>query len=126
VLTSLPGIGTLLAAEFLVTVGDTREGFTSADQLAAFAGLAPTARDSGKRAGDDRRMRGGNRALNWVFYQAAIASLRSFPESRAFYDRERVEGKMHNQVLIALTHRRVNVLWAMMRDDTELDAAFAA
>jgi len=119
-------MGMLLAAEFLVAVDDAREGFTSADQLAAFAALAPTARDSGKRAGDDRRMRGGNMALNWVFYQAAFASLRSFPKSRAYYDRERVEGKMHNQVLIALTSRRVNVLWAMMRDDTELDAAFAA
>jgi transposase len=119
-------MGMLLAAEFLVTVGEALTGITSADQLAAFAGLAPTARDSGKRAGDDRRMRGGNRALNWVFYHAAFASLRSFPKSRAYYDRERVEGKLHNQVLIALTRRRVNVLWAMMRDDTELDAAFAA
>jgi transposase len=34
-------MGTLLAEEFLVAVGDLREGFNSADQLAAFAGLAP-------------------------------------------------------------------------------------
>jgi transposase len=47
VLTSLPGMGALLGAEFLVTVGDLRDGFDSADQLAAFAGLAPAARDSG-------------------------------------------------------------------------------
>ena len=84
------------------------------------------ARDSGKRAGDDRRMREGNSALNWVFYRAAFASLRSFPESRAFCDRERVASKMHNQVLIALTRRRVNVLWATMRGDSLFDAAFAA
>jgi transposase len=71
-------------------------------------------------------MRGGNRSLNRVFYQAAFASLRSFPRSRALYDRERVEGKMHNRVLIALTRRRVNVLWARMRDDSEFDAVFAA
>ena len=99
--TSLPGLGILLAAEFLAAVGDTREGFTSADQLAAVVGLAPMARDSGKRAGDDRRMREVNSTLNWVFYRAAFASLRSFPESRAFYDRERVESKMHNQVFDA-------------------------
>jgi transposase len=126
VLTSLPGMGALLATEFLVTVGDPREGFASADQLAAFAGLAPAARDSGKRTGNDRRMRGGNRRLKQVFYQAAFASLRSSPESREFYDRKRAEGKRHNQALIALARRRVNVLWAMLRDGTEFDPALAA
>jgi transposase len=126
VLTSMPGMGALLGAEFLATVGDPRDGFASADQLAAFAGLAPAARDSGKRTGNDRRMRGGNRRLKQVFYQAAFASLRSSPESRAFYDRKRAEGKRHNQALIALARRRVNVLWAMLRDGTEFDPAFAA
>lgn len=126
VLTSLPGMGTLLGAEFLVTVGDPRGGFDSADQLAAFAGLAPAARDSGKRTGNDRRMRGGNRRLKQVFYQWAFASLRSSPHSRAFYDRKRAEGKRHNQALIALARRRVDVLWAMLRDGEEFDPAFAA
>lgn len=86
VLTSLPGMGALLGAEFLATVGDPRDVFASADQLAAFAGLAPAARDSGKRPGNDRRMRGGNRRLKEVFYQAAFANLRGSPESRALYD----------------------------------------
>ena len=57
-LTSLPGMGTRLGAEFLVTVGDPRAKFTGADQLASFAGLAPATRDSGKRTGNNRRMRG--------------------------------------------------------------------
>jgi len=71
-------------------------------------------------------MRGGNRRLKQVFYQAAFASLRGSPESRAFYDRKRAEGKRHNQALIALARRRVNVLWAMLRDGTEFDPALAA
>lgn len=82
-------------------------------------------RDSGKRTGNNRRMRGGNRALKRVFYQAAFASLRSSPHSRTFYDRKRAEGKRHNQALIALARRRVNVLWAMLRDGTEFDPTFA-
>jgi hypothetical protein len=40
-------------------------------------------------------MRGGNKALKRVFYQSAFASLRSAPESKAFYDRKRAEGKRH-------------------------------
>ena len=99
ILTSLPGMGPILGAEFLVAVGDIR-AFSSADRLAAYAGLVPAARDSGKRVGKHRRMRGGNKTLKRVFYQSAFASLCSAPESRAFYERKRAEGKRHTQALI--------------------------
>ena len=125
ILCSLPGMGALLGAEFLVAVGDLC-AFESADQLAAYAGLVPAANDSGKRAGNNRRMRGGNKVLKRVLYQSAFASLRSAPESRAFYDRKRREGKRHTQALIALARRRVNVLWAMLRDGTTFETRSAA
>lgn len=115
VIASLPGMGTLLGAEFLTAAGDL-SAFADAGHLAAYAGLVPAANDSGKRVGNNRRMRGGNRALKRVFYLSAFASLRTTPSSRACYDRKRGEGKRHNQALIALARRRVNVLWAMLRD----------
>jgi transposase len=125
ILTSLPGVGVTLGAEFLVSAGDL-SAFESADKLAAYAGLVPAAHDSGKRTGNNRRMRGGNKALKFVFYQSAFASLRSSAESRAFYDRKRAEGKRHTQALIALARRRVNVLWAMLRDGTTFEARSVA
>jgi len=68
----------------------------------------------------------GTRFLNESIYQSAFASLRTRPESRAFYDRKRAEGKRHTQALIALARRRVNVLWAMLRDRTTFTAPSAA
>jgi transposase len=125
ILASLPGMGPLLGAQFLVGVGNL-SAFDSAEHLAAYSGLVPAANDSGKRIGNNRRMRGGNKNLKRVFYQAAFASLRSSPESRAFYDRKRAEGKRHTQALIALARRRVNVLWAMLRNGTTFETRFAA
>jgi len=116
ILVSLPGMGPRLGAEFLVAVGDL-SSFDSADHLAAYAGLIPVAHDSGKRTGNLRRMHGGNKVLKRVFYQSAFASLRA-PQSRAFYDRKRTEGKRHHQAVLALARRRVNVVWAMLRDET--------
>lgn len=124
ILTSLPGVGVTLGAEFLVAAGDLCS-FESSDKLAAYAGLVPAAHDSGKRVGNDKRMRGGNKALKYVFYQSAFASLRSSSDSRAFYDRKREEGKLHTQALIALARRRVNVLWAMLRDGTTFEPSSA-
>src|SRR3954469_3017851 len=125
ILTSLPGMGPILGAEFLVAVGDIR-AFESADRLAAYAGLVRAARDSGKRVGNNKRMRGGNKTLKRVFYQSAFARLRSAPESRVFYDRKRAEGKRHTQALIALARRRVNVLCAMLRDGNKYEARSAS
>lgn len=118
---SLPGFGVALAARLACLLGEGQR-FASADKLAAYAGLAPVACDSGKRSGVRHRARGGNRALKAVFYQAAFASL-SHPASRAFYDRKRSEGKKHHQALLALARRRVSVLYAMLRDSTLYDPA---
>lgn len=117
VITSLPGIGTLLGAEFLVATGGDMSAFASADHLAGYAGLAPAPRDSGRRTGNLHRPRRYNRQLNRVFYTSALVSISCNPESRAFYDRKRAEGKKHTQAVLALARRRVNVIWALLRDN---------
>lgn len=121
IVASLPGMGPILGAELLVETGDLA-AFDSADSLAAYAGLVPVAHDSGKRVGNHRRGRGGNKVLKRVFCQSAFASLRASPRSRDFYDRKRREGERHTQALIALARRRVNVLWAMLRDGTTFES----
>jgi transposase len=116
VIVSMPGIGVLLGAEFLAATGDMRR-FASADQLASLAGVTPVPRDSGRVSGNLHRPQRYSRPLQRVFYTSALISIRSCPESRQFYDRKRAEGKRHTQAVLALARRRVNVLWALLRDD---------
>ncbi|MGH3373774.1 MAG: IS110 family transposase [Actinoallomurus sp.] len=116
VIQSMPGIGTILGAEFLATTGGDLSAFDSADHLAAYAGLAPAPRDSGRITGNQHRPQRYNRALNRVFYTSALISIQRNPDSRRFYDRKRSEGKLHTQAVLALARRRVNVLWALIRD----------
>ena len=113
IVTSLPGMGPSLGAEFLAAVGDIGR-FATADRLASYAGLAPVSRDSGKTQGRLVSTRAGNHSLKRVFFQSAFASLHDL-KSRAYYDRKRSEGKRHNQAVLALARRRVDVLWAMLR-----------
>jgi transposase len=121
ILRSLPGIGTLAAAEFTVAVGDLST-FASPDHLAAYAGLAPVARDSGRRTGNLRRPRRYHRRLRHVFYMSALTTLRSDGPNRDYYQRKRAEGRKHQQALIALARRRINVLWALLRDNRPFEA----
>ena len=116
VLTSMPGIGVRTAARILIDVGDGT-AFATAGHLAAYAGLAPVTRSSGSSIRGEHPSRRGNKQLKRAFYLAAFASL-SQPESRAYYDRKRREGKHHVAALVSLARRRIDVLFAMLRDGT--------
>lgn len=120
---SLPGMGVVLTAELIAEAG-TLSRFRSADALAAAAGVAPILRQSGKMR-FLRRPTGGNRGLKRVFYQSAFCSL-AHPDSKAFYDRKRREGKHHHQAVIALARRRISVLWAVLQTRIPFQASFKA
>jgi transposase len=117
---SLPGMGAILTAEFIALVGDHRR-FTSGDALAAASGLSPVLTQSGKIR-YSRSALGGDKALKRIFYQSAFCAIRRDSTSRTFYDRKRNEGKRHHQALIALARRRVNVLYAILRDRRPYEA----
>jgi len=109
---SLPGMGAVLAAEFIAVAGDVTR-FRSPAALAAAAGLAPVLRQSG-HSRTLRRARRGDRDLKRILYQSAFCAFSTHPSSRAYYDRKRREGKHHVQAVIALARQRTNVLWAML------------
>ncbi|GAA1357534.1 IS110 family transposase [Streptomyces beijiangensis] len=116
VILSMPGIGTVLGAEFIAHTGGDMSVFGSPDRLAGVAGLAPVPKDSGRISGNMRRPRRYCRRLLRVFYMSAMVAARCCPVSKSFYDRKRAEGKTHKQAVIALARRRLNVLWALIRD----------
>lgn len=116
VICSMPGFGFRLGAELLVAIGDLDQ-VGSADQLAAYAGLAPVPNDSGKRTGRLHRPVRYNRTLRRAMYLAALVAIRCDPAARAYYQRKRAEGKRSVQAVICLARRRTNVLWALLRDN---------
>lgn len=118
VLLSMPGFGPVLAAEFLGATGGDLTVFQSADRFAGVVGLAPAPRDSGRISGNHHRPRRYDRRLLRVFYLSGLSALKSCPASRNYYDRKRLEGKSHIQAMLSLARRRLNVLWAMLRDGT--------
>lgn len=85
---SLPGIG----AEFLAATGGDMDFFATPDRLAAFAGLAPAPRDSGRIHGNLHRPQRYHRGLQRVSTPPRSSASGAAP-SRALYDRKRAEGK---------------------------------
>ena len=116
VIQSMPGFGPILGATLLVTAGDLA-AFPSAGHLAAAAGLVPVPNDSGRRTGNLRKPRRYSRPLRRVFYLSAQTSMMRDGPSRDYYLKKRQHARTHNQAVIALARRRVDVLWALLRDN---------
>ena len=124
VLASMPGTGVPAAAVFLAeTLGKT---FTTGAQLASYAGLAPVTRRSGSSIKGEHVSHAGNKRLKRAMFLSAFASLRSDPISRAYYQRKRDQGKRLGQAVLALAHRRILTLNAMIRDGALYDPQPAA
>jgi transposase len=123
-ITSVDGFGPILSAQLLAdTGGNLRAAFGNPGRLAAYAGLAPVPRDSGRVRGNLHRPKRYHRGLRRVFYLAALSSIKvKDGPSRRFYQRKRAEGKIHTQALIALARRLVDVIWALLRDGRTFQA----
>jgi transposase len=113
---SMPGFGPFLGASLLVGAGDLR-AFPSAGHLAAAAGLVPVPNDSGRRTGNLHRPLRYSRPLRHVFYLSAQTSMMRAGPNRDYYLKNRAHGRTHSQAIIALARRRIDVLWALLRDN---------
>ncbi|WP_418906737.1 IS110 family transposase [Glutamicibacter endophyticus] len=120
-LLSIPGIGFLLAAEFIGATGGEIKNFQNANRLAGIAGVAPVSKDSGRITGNRHRPHRYDRKLLRVCFIAAQTAARICPVAGAYYARKRAEGKNHKQAVLALARRRVNVIWAVLSSGQPFD-----
>lgn len=114
ILRSMPGIGDTWCAAILGAVGSF-DRFPSAGHLASYAGLAPGRWESGTSIRGSVRPR-GNLQLRNALRQSAQSAARCDERSRAYYEKKRSEGRSHGQAISALARRRVDVMYAMVKN----------
>jgi len=112
-LTSAPGIGIVTASWLLVaTLNFTR--CTGPAALAAYAGLAPMPRESGRSIrGRPRIGHAGNGRLRAAFYMATLSAAQHNPAIKAFYDRLRLAGKPMKVARCAAARKLLHLAWAL-------------
>jgi len=117
-LTTITGVGPTLAAVILSEIGDVKR-FNSAAKLAAFAGVDPTMKQSGDFNGSRNRMskRGSPYLRRALWLAATVASFKD-PAVSVFYRRKRAEGKPHMTALGHVARKMVNIIFAVLRDNS--------
>ena len=114
-LRTVPGVGPMTAASLLVDLPEL--GRLNRGEIAALAGVAPMAHDSGTHRGI-RRITAGRASVRCALYMSALVASRFNPVIRAFYARLLARGKPKKLALTACMRRLLVQLNAMARDGT--------
>lgn len=119
---SVPGVGPVLSVTLLAELPEL--GLLSRKRIAALVGVAPLAHDSGRHQGK-RRIWGGRRAIRRVLYMNALVAVQFNPVLRGFYERLVTAGKPKKVALVAVMHKLLLILNAMVRANTRWDPELA-
>jgi transposase len=110
---SIKGVADRTVARVLAELPEI--GTLSNKAAAKLAGVAPLARDSGKRTGK-RAVRGGRSGVRSVLFVVAEVVRRHDPDFAAFHRRLSLAGKAKKVIRIALAHKLLVRLNAKARD----------
>jgi len=114
-LQSVPSVGPGVARALLIDLPEL--GTLGRRQITSLVGLAPFARDSGRKTGQ-RRIRAGRAAPRTALYLAAMNAARFNPTLKPVYQRMVQAGKPPKVAFIALARKLLTILNAMVRDQT--------
>jgi len=112
---SITGFGLVCACEMAGEIGAI-ERFSSESALARYIGMAPLDNSSGTYTG----AKGGkqvNRRAKAAMMTAVARHYWHTPQSKAYYERKRAEGKRHNQAVRSLGRHISRVIWSLMKND---------
>jgi transposase len=109
IITSFPGLGTVLGARILAEIGDDRTRFATARGLKAFAGTAPITRASGIKTIVTRRVV-RNKRLGQAAYLWALPMIAHSPAAHAHFTARRERGDSYSAAARNLTNRGLGML----------------
>jgi transposase len=121
-LQTAPSVGPVVARTLIIDLPEL--GSLGRREIASLVGVAPFAKDSGKKSGY-RRIRAGRSAPRTALYLAAMNGARFNPVLKEMYDRMIAAGKPPKVALIALARKLLVILNAMVRDGRDWQQATA-
>jgi transposase len=112
---SLPGAGDALAPRLAAAWGADRERFESPDQVAAWSGIAPVMKKSGKSCRVSQRWI-CPKFLKQTFHEYAGCSVRQSAWAGACYRMLRKRGHKHNAAVRALAFKWIRIMFRCWKD----------
>lgn len=120
-LVSIKGVGSTTAAQFIAEV-QTVSAFDSAEQLVAYAGLAPRIRQSGSSVrGQPRISKIGNHRLRSLLFMPALSARRWNPIVQDLVDRLQKRGKHKLIIVTAVMRKLLHIIYGVLKHKQPFD-----
>lgn len=114
-LTTIDGIGPQTAARLIAELGDPA-GFRSPAALAAYVGVIPATRQSGKRTGARAGLTPiGHARLRAALWMPVLTAVRRNPWLHAYYQRLRARGKLPKVALVAAMRKLLIAVYTVAK-----------
>jgi transposase len=123
-LTQIFGIGPILAARIIGTVGNVAR-FPTKAHFASYAGTAPLEASSGEVV-RHRLSLAGNRKLNYALHMVATCQARSDVRGGVYYRKKIAEGKSRKEALRCLKRRVCDAIFRSLLADSQAPSSSAA
>jgi transposase len=123
-LTGIFGIGPVLAARIIGTVGEVGH-FPTKAHFASYSGTAPVEASSGEVV-RHRLSLAGNRHLNYALHMVATCQARSDARGGTYYRKKIAEGKSHKEALRCLKRRISEAVYKSLVADLQTPSRSAA
>jgi transposase len=117
-LTEIFGVGAILAAKIIGTVGDVARFPTKAN-FASYSGTAPVETSRSGEVVRHRLSLAGNRKLNYVLHMVALCQARSDARGGAYYRKKIAEGKSRKEALRCLKRRVSDAVFKSLQTDSQ-------
>ena len=119
-LKSIRGIGNVMSRELVYLFAAKR--FKNAKQVAAFLGLIPKIKESGKLKGKSMLSKNGPSRIRAKLYMAAITAGNYNPDIKAQKERLLADGKLPMQALGAAMRKLVQICFGVIKHQKEYQA----
>ena len=118
-LSSVPGIGRILATIILLETGPI-DRFAAVGNFASYARCVDSQHTSNGKKKSEGNTKNGNKYLSWAFVEAANFALRFCPEAKRFYERKKA--KTNTVVAIkALAHKLARACFHILKERKPFD-----
>jgi len=115
--TSIKGIGPVIATDLLIKTGNFKN-IDTARKAASYAGVCPFPNTSGKMVGKSKTSPFADRKLKSLLFMGAKSAVKHNKEYRLYYQKKQLEGKPHYLIMNNISNKMLRTIYSVVKSKT--------
>ncbi|KKL51289.1 hypothetical protein LCGC14_2296970, partial [marine sediment metagenome] len=115
--TSIKGIGPVIATDLLIKTGNFKN-IDTARKAASYAGVCPFPNTSGKMVGKSKTSPFADKKLKSLLYMGAKSAVKHNKEYQLYYQKKQIEGKPHYLIMNNISNKMLRTVYSVVKNKT--------